>query len=120
MVLDEIRGFLADYFDVLQNQRMELFDRVFHKNCVLYSRQDGATVVRPFDKYREMVSTRKSPEEAGATRHDEILMIDLLSDEMAVVKVRLRLFSNTMIDHLNIMKTEAGWMIFAKFFHRNT
>ena len=34
MVTDEIRVFLNDYFDVLQNQDMTLFDRVFHADCV--------------------------------------------------------------------------------------
>jgi hypothetical protein len=31
MVTDEIRAFLNDYFDVLQNQDMTLFDRVFSR-----------------------------------------------------------------------------------------
>ena len=36
MVIDEIRSFLGLYFDVLQNQDLDLFDKVFHKDCVLY------------------------------------------------------------------------------------
>jgi hypothetical protein len=47
MLIDEIRSFLTDYFDVLQTQDMAMFDRVFHKDCVLYSQQDNAMVVRP-------------------------------------------------------------------------
>ena len=46
MLIDDLRPFLADYFDVLQTQDMALFDRVFHKDCVLYSQQDGQLVVR--------------------------------------------------------------------------
>lgn len=118
MICDEIRTFLAGYFDVLQNQNMDLFDKVFHPSCVLYSRQDDKTIVRPFAEYRSMVQGRTSPEALGSPRHDEILLVDLLSDDMAVVKVRLRLFSNTMVDHLNLMKVDGRWMIFAKHFHR--
>ena len=76
MVTDEIRVFLNDYFDVLQNQDMSLFDRVFHHDCVLYSTQDGQTVVRPYKVYRDMVQGRASPESVKAPRHDTILMLD--------------------------------------------
>ena len=118
MVFDEIRTLLANYFNVLQNQELELFDRVFHKSCVLYSQQDGKTIVRPYAEYRAMIAARTAPAIHGSRRHDEILVIDLLSDEMAMVKVRLRLFDNTMVDHLNLMKVDGNWMIFAKHFHR--
>lgn len=117
-IMDEITEFLTSYFDVLQNQNLEAFDQIFHKDCVLYSQQDGATVVRPFTEYRKMVAGRASPESLGASRHDEILMIDLLSAQMAVAKVKLRLFDNIMVDHLNLMKIGDHWMIFAKHFHR--
>ncbi len=118
MIHDEIRAFLTNYFDVLQNQNMALFDRVFHQDCVLYSTQDGQTVVRPFQVYREMVQGRASPESVGAPRQDHITMIDVLSDEMALVKVQLRLFDNIMMDYLNINKVNGKWIIMAKHFTR--
>ena len=118
MVIDEIRSFLGLYFDVLQNQDLDLFDKVFHKDCVLYLQQDGQTTVRPYAEYRAMVAGRTAPEKLGSPRRDEVLLIDVLSDDMAMVKVRLRLFDNTMVDHLNLMKTDGHWMIFAKHFHR--
>ncbi|HZH43125.1 MAG TPA: nuclear transport factor 2 family protein [Lysobacter sp.] len=118
MVFDEIRAFLGDYFEVLQTQDMELFDRVFHKDCVLYSQQDGNLVVRPYAAYREIVQGRQSPASKGALRQEEVLLVDLLSPTMVVVKVRLRLFDNIMEDHLNLMKHEGRWMVYAKHFHR--
>jgi len=45
-------------------------------------------------------------------------MVDLLSPTMAVVKVRLRLFDNIMEDHLNLMKHDGRWMIYAKHYYR--
>lgn len=118
MLLDEVRGFLNDYFDVLQTQDMALFDRVFHRDCVLYSQQDGQLVVRPFAMYREMVQGRQSPASRGAPRQEEVLLIDVLSPTMVTAKVRLRLFDNIMEDHLNLMKHEGRWMIYAKHFTR--
>ncbi|HDR9511001.1 hypothetical protein C5615_32115 [Burkholderia cepacia] len=118
MQVDEIRHFLVSYFDVLQNQDLKLFDDVFHKDCVLYSQQDGITVVRPVPEYRKMVEGRKSPESGGFPRLDEILMIDVLSPDMALAKVRLRLFDNIMVDYLNLMKIDGQWKIVAKHFYR--
>jgi hypothetical protein len=118
MMTDEIRAFLNDYFDVLQNQDMSLFDRVFHADCVLYSTQDGQTVVRPYKVYRDMVQGRASPESVEAPRQDTILMLDVLSDEMALAKVQLRLFDNIMVDYLNLMKVQGRWTVVAKHFWR--
>ncbi|OZO05984.1 hypothetical protein B7453_02705 [Pseudomonas sp. IB20] len=118
MVIDEIQAFLKDYFDVLQTQDLNKFDQVFHRGCVLYSAQNADVVVRPFAEYRAMVQGRKSPYEGGFPQLDEVLMIDVMSSEMAIVKVRLRLFNNVMVDYLNLMKVEGRWMIFAKLFHK--
>jgi len=118
MLIDEIRTFLNDYFEVLQTQDMQIFDRVFHKDCVLYSEQDGATVVRPFAAYREMVQGREAPAIGNFPRSEELLLVDFLSPTMVMVKVRLRLFNNFMEDHLNLMKHDGHWMIYAKHFYR--
>lgn len=117
-MIEEINEFLRVYFDVLQTQDMEVFDRVFHRDCVLYSQQDGVLVVRPFEVYRKMVEWRQSPAAGGYPRDEQVLMIDVLSPSMAMAKVRLRLFDNIMEDHLNLMKHEGQWMIYAKHFYR--
>ncbi|MFF3114761.1 nuclear transport factor 2 family protein [Kitasatospora sp. NPDC057904] len=113
-----IEGLLKDYFDLLYTQDMDLFERVFHPDSVLYSAQDGEVVVRPRAAYRAVMEGRQSPTEAGAPRHDEILLIDVLSPEMALVKVRLRLFGNTMEDYLNLLKVGERWTVAAKLYHR--
>ena len=118
MLIDDLRAFLADYFEVLQTQDMTLFDRVFHQDCVLYSQQDGQLVVRPFAAYREMVQGRQSPASGAYPRGEQILLLDVLSPTMALVKVRLRLFDHIMEDHLNLMLHQGRWMIFAKHFYR--
>ncbi|WP_405165396.1 nuclear transport factor 2 family protein [Nocardia sp. NBC_01499] len=113
-----IEEMLNDYFDVLYTQNMDLFDRVFHPSAVLYSAQDGVVVVRPRDEYRELMRARRAPEQNGAARDDIVLAIDMLSPEMAMAKVRLRLNDNIMVDYLNLLLVEQRWMIVAKLYHR--
>jgi hypothetical protein len=117
-MFNEIEDFLLAYFEALHTQDLALFDRVFHPSVVLYSRQDGKTVIRPFAEYRAMVAGRESPASKDQPRGEMIISIDALSDTMAVVKVRLRLYGNIMEDHLCLMKSELGWQIYSKFFHR--
>ncbi|MBU3648201.1 MAG: nuclear transport factor 2 family protein, partial [Limnohabitans sp.] len=84
----------------------------------LYSVQDGQRIVRPFAVYRDIVKNREAPAIGGYPRKEEVLMLDVLSPTMVTVKVRLRLFDNIMEDHLNLMKHEDRWMIYAKHFYR--
>lgn len=118
MLIDEIRLFLSDYFDALHTQDLTVFDRVFHPACVLYAEQDGVLTVRPLPEYRRMVAGRAAPAALGQPRREEVLAMDVLSPTMAMVKVRLRLFDNIMEDHLNLMKHDGRWMVYAKHFHR--
>ncbi|MEO9383129.1 nuclear transport factor 2 family protein [Chromobacterium phragmitis] len=118
MAPQDIQAFLKQYFDVLQNQDLALFDRIFHPDCMLYSQQDGITTRRSFSEYRLMVAGRQSPQAAGHPRAEQVVMVDRLSDTMALAKVRLRLFDNIMVDYLNLMKVEGEWRIFAKLFYR--
>ena len=118
MHLDEVRSFLDRYFEVLQTQEMALFDAVFHKDCVLYSQQDDTLVVRHFSAYRELIQGRKSAASEGFPRNEQVLMLDFLSPTMAAVKVRLRLFDNIVDDHLNLMKHDGQWMVYAKHYYR--
>jgi hypothetical protein len=65
-----------------------------------------------------MVQGRASPESVKAPRQDTILMLDVLSDEMVLAKVQLRLFDNIMVDYLNLMKVQGRWTVVAKHFWR--
>jgi hypothetical protein len=65
-----------------------------------------------------MVQGRASPQSQNSPRDEHVLMIDLLSPEMAMAKVQLRLFDNIMVDHLNLMKVDGRWTIMAKHFSR--
>jgi hypothetical protein len=113
-----IQKLIADYFEVLHFQDMELFDKVFHKNCVLYSAQGGELNIRPYDIYREAVLNRTSPAELGNVRRDKVLMFDQISPTLALVKPQLEMFGGVMQDYLNIVYLDGQWWVMSKMWER--
>ena len=113
-----IQKLLSDYFDVMHHQDMAVFDKVFHKNCALYSTQTGELSLRPYDVYREVVANRESPASLGNARRDKVLMFDQVSPTLALVKVQLEMFGGVMQDYLNIVFIDGQWWILAKMWER--
>jgi hypothetical protein len=109
---------LDNYFEVIHAQDLDLFDQVFHKDCCLYGVDQGSAVLRPYSLYREQVANRKSPKEQGNPRKDEILMVDQISDTMALAKVQLQMFGGVMQDYLNLIKLDGKWWIIAKLYQQ--
>ena len=113
-----IEDMLSDYFDAMHTQDMEKFDRVFHKDVVLYSAQTGELNLRPYDVYREAVVNRESPQSKGEARNDKIIMIDEISDTAALAKVQLEMFGGVMQDYLNLIHIDGRWQIISKIWER--
>ena len=113
-----IKKLIEDYFDVMHFQDMNLFDRVFHKDCVLYSAQGGELSIRPYKIYREAVSNRQSPAELGNARNDQVLLFDQVSPTLALVKPQLQMFGGIMQDYLNIVYLDGQWWIVAKMWEK--
>ena len=113
-----IQKLLSDYFDVMHHQDMAVFDKVFHKNCALYSTQTGELSLRPYDVYREVVANRESPASLGNARRDKVLLFDQVSPTLALVKVQLEMFGGVMQDYLNIVFIDGQWWILAKMWER--
>ena len=113
-----IQKLMDDYFEVMHHQDMELFDKVFHKDCCLYSAQGGEISLRPYAVYREAVASRKSPASLGNPRKDEILDFDQISDTLAWVKPQLQMFGGIMQDYLNIVYIDGQWWILAKMWEK--
>ena len=109
---------LGEYFDVMYTQDMEKFDRVFHKEVVLYSAQTGELNRRPYDVYRDAVVNRESPESKGEVRKDTILLIDEISDTAAMAKVQLQMFGGIMQDYLTLIHIDGRWQIISKIWER--
>jgi hypothetical protein len=113
-----IQQFIQDYFDVMHFQDMDLFDRVFHKECVLYSAQTGELNIRPYSIYREAVANRQSPAELGNARDDRVLMFDQISPTLAIVKPQLQMFGGVMQDYLNLIFLDGQWWIISKMWEK--
>lgn len=113
-----IKKLIADYFEVLHFQDMKLFDKVFHKDCVLYSAQGGELSIRPYAIYREAVANRKSPAELGNRRNDQVLMFDQISPTLALVKPQLEMFGGVMQDYLNLVFLDGQWWVMAKMWEK--
>ena len=113
-----IEAMLSDYFDAMHTQDMEKFDRVFHKDVVLYSAQTGELNIRPYVVYREAVVNRESPESKGEARNEKILMIDEISDTAALAKVQLEMFGGVMQDYLSLIHIDGRWQIISKIWER--
>jgi len=113
-----IEAMLADYFDAMHTQDMEKFDRVFHKDVVLYSAQTGELNIRPYAIYREAVVNRESPQSKGEARNEHILMIDEISNTAALAKVQLEMFGGVMQDYLSLIHIDGRWQIISKIWER--
>ena len=113
-----IEAMLSDYFDAMHTQDMEKFDRVFHKDVVLYSAQTGELNIRPYVIYREAVVNRESPHSKGEARNEKILMIDEISDTAALAKVQLEMFGGVMQDYLSLIHIDGRWQIISKIWER--
>lgn len=113
-----IQQFIQDYFDVMHFQDMDLFDRVFHTECVLYSAQTGELNIRPYSVYREAVANRQSPAELGNARDDRVLMFDQVSPTLALVKPQLQMFGGVMQDYLNLVFLDGQWWIISKLWEK--
>jgi hypothetical protein len=113
-----IQQFIQDYFDVMHFQDMDLFDRVFHTECVLYSAQTGELNIRPYSIYREAVKNRQSPAELGNARDDRVLMFDQVSPTLAIVKPQLQMFGGVMQDYLNLVFLDGQWWIISKLWEK--
>ncbi len=113
-----VRTLMSHYFDVMHFQDMDLFDRVFHPECVLYGVVDGALNVRPYALYREAVVARQSPATLGNARDDRILLFDQISATAAMVKPQLQMFGGVMQDYLSLSYLDDQWWIVAKLWEK--
>jgi hypothetical protein len=113
-----IEQLMRDYFEVMHHQDMELFDKVFHKECCLYGVPEGQLSLRPYDVYRAAVASRQSPAELRNPRRDEILDFDMLGETLAWVKPQLQMFGGIMQDYLNLVYLDGQWWIMAKMWEK--
>jgi hypothetical protein len=113
-----VRQLVDDYFDLMHEQDMEIFDRVFHPDSVLYGVVDGQINIRPYATYREAVATRQSPAQLGNQRRDVVLSFDQISETLALLRMQLEMFGGVMQDYLNIVYLDGQWWVMAKMWEK--
>ena len=110
------------YFRALHACDVTLLDSVFHPASTLFDVDEGVVTVDPYPEWREVVANRPSPASVGQDRLDEVLLVDWLSEDAAVVRVRLRVLDSVFVDQLSFVRGTgvdgtAGWQIVAKVWH---
>ena len=111
-----LQTLLHDYFELIPTQDMSLFDKVFHKDSNLYSSENNELVIRSADLYRSQMEARTSPQDSGNARRDEVLLVDQISPEVALAKVKLEMFGGVMQDYLNLLHVDGSWFIISKLY----
>jgi hypothetical protein len=105
------------YFDLMFDNDVSRFERVFSANAQLHGLPDGNLRLLPAKDYKATLATRPSPKAKNAPRHQEVLLIDFASATQALVKVRVRIDVNLYVDYLSYHMIDGTWLITAKSFH---
>jgi len=114
---DNLNSAIALYFEALYTCNLDLVDKVFHPSASLFDTEHGTVTIDPIVNYRQTLAERIPPKQTNQSRQDEVLLIDRLSDTVAMVKVRIKIHQNIFVDHLSYVKSESGWQIVAKIWH---
>jgi len=113
----DLESAVRRYFDLMYDCDVQHFDEVFHPTAQLHGMIGGQLTVWPNSAYREVLANRIPPCAARAPREEEILLVDAVGDDQALVKVRVRIHDKVFVDHLSLLRTGGSWRITAKTFH---
>lgn len=105
---------LQTYFDGLYEGDTDKLRQVFLKSCALTYAQDGQVVSIPRDDWFAAVDARAKPKEAGLSRHDDILTIDILDAHTAFAKVKCAIPPRYFTDLLCLLKIDGHWQVAQK------
>ncbi|MEP6872746.1 MAG: nuclear transport factor 2 family protein [Burkholderiales bacterium] len=112
----ELDAAIQSYFDVLHECDLEKFDRLFLPACSLFTVADGTAQVLSASTYRELLATRSSPKSLGQPREESVIASLALSNDIALVRVRVRIGSKVYRDHLNFVRSQGVWKLAAKLY----
>lgn len=111
-----IQSVIQLYLDGIHEGSVEHLQQVMHPDCrmVCPSQGDYSNIGMP--EYFELVSNRKSPRDIGEPRLDEILSIDQINGEIALVRLRCLVLGKHCEDALTLCCHEGSWRIISKVF----
>ena len=108
------------YFDLMYDCDVSKFDRVFAPTSQLHGFREGQMNCWPAAHYKEVLAGRTSPQALGATRDEQLLLLDFTSSAQALAKVRVRINDMVFVDYLSYHKIDDSWLVTSKAYHRET
>jgi Putative lumazine-binding len=111
-----IEGVIQSYLDGLHESDADKIASVFHPTSALTSVANGELTITPRDEWLDRVRSRPSPKKQGLSRHDQVLMVDLVSPTMAYVKLECAIPPRFFTDQLSLLKIDGRWQIAQKVF----
>ena len=111
-----IEGVVKTYLDGLYEGDAEKLASAFHPTSVLTQWWEGELRIVPRDAWLDAVRNRPAPRTQGLARADEILSIDQVGPEMAMVKLRCAIPPRHFTDLLSLLKIDGRWQVAQKVF----
>ncbi len=111
-----LRAATQTYLDGLYEGDADKIASVFLPTSALTQSFDGELKVTPRDAWLDAVRNRPSPKSQGLAREDHVLSIDVVSDTLALVKVKCQMPPRYFTDLLNFVKLDGRWLVAQKVF----
>ncbi|OBQ55216.1 nuclear transport factor 2 family protein [Halodesulfovibrio spirochaetisodalis] len=115
--IKEIIDFLETYFIMLYEGDAETMEKVFHEGAHISFVDNGEVTIAGRDVLKQRIASRTSSKEAGVAREDNILSIDFINENYAMVKVNLVIVDRLFTDYLSLIKNDGKWIIVSKTFY---
>jgi len=111
---DALRALAQVYFDAAYDMDVEQFQTIFHPlSAVTRIGDDGEVSVMPIQSWLAGVRNATAPRTLNLERNDEVVAIDV-SDNLALVKLRLQMPPRYFTDLLSCLKVQGAWKIVQK------
>ncbi|WP_290923652.1 nuclear transport factor 2 family protein [Halodesulfovibrio sp.] len=115
--IKEIIEFLETYFIMLYEGDAETMEKVFHEGAHISFVDNGEVTIAGRDVLKQRIASRTSSKDAGVPREDNILSIDFINKDYAMVKVNLVIVDRLFTDYLSLIKNNGEWIIVSKTFY---
>ena len=116
----DLNAALERYFDLMYDCDVANFDKVFASTAQLHGFREGEMTCWPAAQYKEGLAGRTSPKASGATKRDDIIMMDFASSTQALAKVRVWIGEMVFVDFLSYHKIDGLWLVTSKAYHRES
>ena len=111
-----LRTAVQTYLDGIYEGDADKIESVFLPTSALTQVYENELKITPRDVWLDAVRNRPSPKASGLTRHDHVLAIDLISNTLALVKVKCAVPPRFFTDLLSFVKQDGRWQVAQKVF----